>query len=124
MVYTHRALVLHALMVLHGDSVGLVEDDVVLLIVPMFHANAWGLPYAAVFTGADLVLPGAEPRPERLVELAVTHRATVTACVATVWRDMLPHARGRDLSRLQSGAHRRWPAVAEPGQGVAGADAR
>ena len=100
-VYTHRSLVLHALMILHADSVGLVEDDVVLPIVPMFHANAWGIPYAAIFSGADLVLPGSEPRPELLVELLLAYEVSVTACVATVWRDMLPHARGHDLSGLR-----------------------
>jgi fatty-acyl-CoA synthase len=100
-VYTHRALVLHALMVLAADSIGLAEDDVVLPIVPMFHANAWGLPYAAALVGADLVLPGREPGPEALVRLVVTYRVSVTACVATVWRDMLPLAQGKDLSSLR-----------------------
>jgi fatty-acyl-CoA synthase len=100
-VYTHRSLVLHALMVLQADSVGLVEDDVVLPIVPMFHANAWGLPHASVFAGADIVLPGVEPRPASLVDLMLTLGVSVTACVATVWRDMLPYARGHDLSRLR-----------------------
>jgi fatty-acyl-CoA synthase len=100
-VYTHRSLVLHALMVLQADSVGLVEDDVVLPIVPMFHANAWGLPYASVFVGADIVLPGVDPRPAVLVDMILTCDVSVTACVATVWRDMLPHARGHDLSRIR-----------------------
>jgi fatty-acyl-CoA synthase len=100
-VYTHRSLVLHALMVLQADSVGLVEDDVVLPIVPMFHANAWGLPHASVFAGADLVLPGVDPRPATLVDLMLRLDVTVTACVATVWRDMLPYARGHGFPRLR-----------------------
>jgi len=100
-VYSHRSLVLHALMVLQADSLGITEGDVVLPIVPMFHANAWGLPYASVFAGADLVLPGAAHGPLLLVDLIERYQVSVTACVATIWRDMLPHARGRDLSRIR-----------------------
>ncbi|MCW2840528.1 MAG: long-chain fatty acid--CoA ligase [Aeromicrobium sp.] len=114
-VYTHRSLLLHALMILQADSIGLVEDDVVLPIVPMFHANAWGLPYAAVFVGADIVLAGAEPRPESLVDLMVTHDVSVTACVATVWRDMLPFAQGTRprLRRALSGGGPLSPSLAK-----------
>ncbi|HWO64920.1 MAG TPA: long-chain-fatty-acid--CoA ligase [Umezawaea sp.] len=102
-VYSHRSLVLHALMLMPADSAGISEHDVVLPIVPMFHANAWGLPHAAVLAGADLVLPGTATTPAELVDQLETHRVSLTGGVATVWRDLLPHARGRDFSHLRRG---------------------
>ena len=62
-VYSHRALVLHSLMAALPDSNGASAQDTVLPVVPMFHANAWGLPYAATFVGAALVLPGPSSIP-------------------------------------------------------------
>ena len=63
-VYSHRALVLHSLMAALPDTNGASAQDTILPVVPMFHANAWGLPYTATFVGAALVLPGPEARPE------------------------------------------------------------
>jgi fatty-acyl-CoA synthase len=99
--FSHRSIVLHALMSLSADALALSESDVVMPIVPMFHANAWGLPFSATFTGADLVLPGHGSEPSRLVDLLETHRATCAGAVVTVWRDMLPHTAGHDLSHLE-----------------------
>ena len=62
-VYSHRALVLHSLVAALPDAMCISSRDTILPVVPMFHANAWGLPYAAAFAGAGLVLPGAAPRP-------------------------------------------------------------
>jgi fatty-acyl-CoA synthase len=64
---------------------GLCESDTVLPVVPMFHANAWGLPYAAVMTGARLVMPGPHLDPASLVDLFVRERVTLTAGVPTIW---------------------------------------
>ena len=65
-VYSHRSTVLHALIVNQADAIGLRERDTVMPIVPMFHANAWGLPYAAALAGAKLVLPGPKMDPADL----------------------------------------------------------
>ncbi len=83
------------------DAIGLSEVDVVMPIVPMFHANAWALPYSAAFAGADLLLPGHGRTGKELVDLLEEHGVTVTAAVASVWRDMLPHAEGRNLNTLR-----------------------
>lgn len=100
-VYSHRSVVLVALMALATDVMGLGVTDVVMPIVPMFHANAWGLPYSSAFAGADLVLPGHGRSGADLVDLLVEHQVTITAAVASVWRDMLPHTPGRDWSHLR-----------------------
>lgn len=100
-VYSHRSIVLVALMSMSADVFGICASDVVMPIVPMFHANAWGLPYAAAFAGSDLVLPGHHLTSTELVHLMESRRVSVAAAVATVWRDMLPHASGRDWHNLR-----------------------
>ncbi|MET1087519.1 MAG: long-chain fatty acid--CoA ligase [Arthrobacter sp.] len=100
-LYDHRSIILHAMSLLFGDVFALGAADVVMPIVPMFHANAWGLPYAAALSGASLVLPGRTSAPEKLAELMEQERITVSAAVTTVWRDLLPHLRGRDVSMLR-----------------------
>ena len=62
-VYSHRSAVLHSLIALTADGFGLTERDVVMPVVPMFHANAWGLPYGCLMAGTDLVLPGPRMTP-------------------------------------------------------------
>jgi fatty-acyl-CoA synthase len=105
-VYSHRALVLHTLLVGLADVLGVSEPDVVLPIVPMFHANAWGLHLAATLLGAKLVLPGPYLDPESVLELLEGERVTLAAGVPTVWLGLLqaldaaPGA--RDLSALRS----------------------
>jgi fatty-acyl-CoA synthase len=100
-LYSHRSVVLHSLLLLGADVFALSERDVVAPIVPMFHVNAWGLPYAAMQCGSDLVLPGPLKDPAELVSLLSRHRVTFSAAVATVWRDLIPALAGHDLSSLR-----------------------
>ena len=87
-VYSHRSTVLHSLSVCMASVFGLTQHDRVLLIVPMFHANAWGLPYAGWLTGADLLMPGRFLQPEPLCRLIAEERATVAGAVPTIWNDV------------------------------------
>ncbi|MFC5959474.1 long-chain fatty acid--CoA ligase [Streptomyces pratens] len=100
-LYDHRSIVLHAMTLLMADTFAISEDDTVMPIVPMFHVNAWGLPYAALMAGANLVMPGPVMSPERLVRGMEACRVTFAAAVAAVWRGMLPHVGDADLSTLR-----------------------
>jgi fatty-acyl-CoA synthase len=91
-LYSHRSSVLHALGQGIADSAGLREADRVLPVVPMFHANAWGLPYAAGLLGSDLVLPGADLSGPTLSALIAEERVTIAGGVPTIWMDILRHA--------------------------------
>jgi len=84
-VYSHRALVLHSFALALADCMGLSERDVLLPVVPMFHANAWGIPFAAIMVGAKLALPGPYLDPESLLDLAEQERVTLAAGVPTIW---------------------------------------
>ncbi|HSQ04568.1 MAG TPA: AMP-binding protein, partial [Burkholderiales bacterium] len=88
-VYTHRSLVLHSLANSTVDYLGLGNNDTVCPVVPMFHVNAWGLPYTTVMMGAKLVLPGPHLDPESLLDLYERERVTVTAGVPSVWHGIL-----------------------------------
>ena len=88
-VYTHRSNVLHAFMAAGVDTLALSEKDTVLPIVPMFHANAWGLPYGCLFAGANMVLPGRFTQPQILLELMTERRVTFAAGVPSVWLALL-----------------------------------
>ncbi|SFF66463.1 fatty-acyl-CoA synthase [Fontimonas thermophila] len=88
-VYSHRSTMLHALAAALPDSVGLSFNDVVLPVVPMFHANAWGLPYAATMVGAKQVFPGPFLDAESLLDLYQHERVTVTGGVPTIWMSIL-----------------------------------
>jgi fatty-acyl-CoA synthase len=88
-VYSHRSIVLHSIVSAMADALGVCQTDTVLPVVPMFHANAWGLPYACVMVGAKMVLPGPHLDPESLTELFEAERVTVTAGVPTIWMGML-----------------------------------
>jgi fatty-acyl-CoA synthase len=87
-VYSHRSTVLHSMSVNAGIAVGLTEDDRVLPIVPMFHANAWGLPYAAWYAGASFVMPDRFLQAEPLAKLIESERPTVAGAVPTIWSDL------------------------------------
>lgn len=100
-VYSHRSTVLHSLVSLTTDSLGVGERDVVCPVVPMFHVNAWGIPYSAVMAGTTLVFPGPSMRPEALADLMDRHRVTCTAGVPTIWMGMLPLLDKHDLSSLR-----------------------
>jgi fatty-acyl-CoA synthase len=101
-VYSHRSMVLHTFGVMMADTIGVCERDVVLPVVPMFHANAWGLAHAGVATGATLVMPGADLSPVALAKLIEEERVTVAAGVPTIWMGVLPELAGRDISALRS----------------------
>ena len=88
-VYSHRALVLHSLVAALPDQLSVSGRDTILPVVPMFHANAWGLPYAAALAGANLVLPGPHLDPESVLDLCAQERVTMAAGVPTVWIAML-----------------------------------
>ncbi|GIH28622.1 long-chain-fatty-acid--CoA ligase [Acrocarpospora phusangensis] len=100
-LYSHRSIVLHALMLLGVDAFAISERDVVMPIVPMFHVNAWGLPHAAMLAGSDLVLPGPATSPAELAHRMARHRVTFTAGVPAVWRGLLPLLGELDLSSLR-----------------------
>lgn len=102
-LYSHRAQVLHAMSVGMAAVLGITERDVVFPVVPMFHAFAWGLPYAAPFVGADLVLHGADSSPLALAGIIAEHGVTVTAGVPTIWKSLIPaiEAGEVDLSSLR-----------------------
>ncbi len=88
-LYSHRSSVLHAMSLMTKDSFAIGESDVIMPVVPMFHVNAWGLPYAAVFSGAKLVLPGPYPNGYDLINLIESQQVTLAAGVPSVWVDIL-----------------------------------
>jgi fatty-acyl-CoA synthase len=102
-VYSHRSAYLHSMGVCLGNTLGVCESDRVLPVVPMFHANAWGLPYAAVLSGADLIMPDRFLQPEPLVKLIEAERPTLAGAVPTIWSGLLQHIRqyGGDISSLR-----------------------
>ncbi|UUV26035.1 MULTISPECIES: long-chain fatty acid--CoA ligase [Lysinibacillus] len=102
-VYTHRSIVLHSLTAGLADSIAICESDVVLPVVPMFHANAWGLPFASVAFGSTQVLPGPMFTPQLLLELFDVYKVTLTAGVPTIWLGVLQEQRQnpRDLSSMR-----------------------
>ena len=101
-VYSHRSTLLHSLATLFADGVGLRERDVVLPVVPMFHANAWGLPYGCLLAGSSLVLPGPGMTPDAILALVAEHRVTLAAGVPTIWMGLLPKLGEYDVSSLRA----------------------
>ena len=88
-LYSHRALVLHSMGAALPDAMNISSRDTVLPVVPMFHANAWGIPYTATMMGASLVLPGPKLDAESVLDLLAEEKVTLTAGVPTVWMAML-----------------------------------
>jgi fatty-acyl-CoA synthase len=88
-IYSHRALVLHSFASAMADSFAISNHDTVLPVAPMFHANAWGLPYTCVMTGARLILPGPNVEAESVLDLIEQERVTVACGVPTVWLGVL-----------------------------------
>jgi fatty-acyl-CoA synthase len=101
-VYSHRSMALHTIAVTMADGIGVRESDVILPVVPMFHANAWGLAHAAVAVGASLVMPGPDLTPPALATLIEQEHVTVAAGVPTIWMGVLPELAGRDTSALRA----------------------
>ncbi len=103
-IYTHRGLVLHSYALGLSDAMGMSERDVILPVVPMFHVNAWGMPFAAVFFGTTQVLPGPGLNPKLLLDLIEQENVTITAGVPTIWLAVLKEQEEnpRDLSSLRA----------------------
>ncbi len=91
-LYSHRSNVLHSLAECLHDSLDIRAGDRVLPVVPMFHANAWGLPYACGLVGASLVMPGRFLQPEPIARLIEEERVTIAGAVPTIWMDLLAYA--------------------------------
>ena len=106
-LYSHRSISLHSSATLMTDANGLSRADRVLAVVPMFHANAWGLPYGAALAGADLILPDRFLTAEPLAKLIAAERPTLMGCVPTIFADLLRYADAHpevDLSSLSNAA--------------------
>jgi fatty-acyl-CoA synthase len=88
-VYSHRALVLHSFACATADAFALSHHDTVLPVAPMFHANAWGLPYTCVMVGAKFILPGPCVDPESVLDLIEQEHVTIAGGVPTVWLGVL-----------------------------------
>jgi fatty-acyl-CoA synthase len=101
-VYSHRSSYLHTVSAMTVDSLGAREGDVIMPVVPMFHANAWGLAHAGVAAGSNLVMPGPDLSPKALADLIVDEKVTVAAGVPTIWMGVLPELEGRDTSSLRA----------------------
>ncbi|MGH3254121.1 MAG: long-chain fatty acid--CoA ligase [Streptosporangiaceae bacterium] len=102
-VYSHRSSYLHSMGACLGNAFAISERDRVLPVVPMFHANAWGLAYAGLLSGAALILPDRYLQPAALVRLIGDERVTLAGGVPTIWAGVLSHIRdeGGDLSTLR-----------------------
>ncbi len=106
-LYSHRSISLHSSATLMADANGLSRADRVLAVVPMFHANAWGLPYGAALAGSDLILPDRFLSAESLAKLIAAERPTLMGCVPTIFADLLRYADEHsevDLSSLTNAA--------------------
>ncbi|HEX4475453.1 MAG TPA: long-chain fatty acid--CoA ligase [Polyangiaceae bacterium] len=104
-LYSHRSTSLHTLMLCMVDTKGISERDAVMPVVPMFHANAWGMAHAALAVGAKLVFPGPDLRPEAILDLMSGEHVTFAAAVPTIWLGALAlldeHPRRWDLSHVR-----------------------
>ncbi len=105
-LYSHRSVALHSTAALISDALGLCRQDKALVVVPMFHANAWGIPHAAALCGADLLLPDRFLQAEALAKLIEQERPTIMGCVPTIFADLLRYADSNevDLSCLRNAA--------------------
>ena len=102
-LYTHRSNYLHTLRALQADAIALTRSDTLLIAVPMFHANGWGLPFAAPAVGAKLVLPGRQTDGASLAALMRDEAVTLAAGIQTLWLGVLDHldAVGGELPALK-----------------------
>lgn len=103
-VYSHRGIVLHSYSLGLADTTALSEQDSAMAVVPMFHVNAWGLPFAATWFGSTQVMPGPRFTPKTLAELISTQGVTITAGVPTIWLGLLKEleAGNYDTSSLRA----------------------
>jgi fatty-acyl-CoA synthase len=124
--YTHRANYLHTLRQLQADVAGITARDAVLTVVPMFHANAWGLPFAVPAAGGKLVLPGRQADGTSLAELIDAEQVTIAVGVPTVWLGLMDYLDGSgralpSLKRIMVGGSPMPPALMQriEGHGIA-----
>jgi fatty-acyl-CoA synthase len=105
-LYSHRSICLHSTASLMTDGLGLSRRDRALVVVPMFHANAWGIPHGAALSGSDLIMPDRFLQAEPLARLIEAERPTVMGCVPTIFSDLLRYADEHDvdLSSLKNAA--------------------
>ena len=103
-IYTHRCLFLHSFALAMADTFGISEEDTVLQIVPMFHANGWGIPYAGVMVGSKLVFTGRHLQPADIATLLQNERVTFTAGVPTIWMGLYSYLESNphDLSSVRT----------------------
>ena len=103
-LYSHRSMYLHTLGANQAMALGLTENDVVMPVVPQFHAMAWGLPYACPLAGADVVMPGPDLRPSILADLIESYQITVAAGVPSIWNGLYHELKEnrRDVSSLRA----------------------
>ena len=92
-LYSHRAIFLHSLLAMTTDTLHLSERDTMLPVVPMFHANAWGQPFACAMAGAKLVFAGSDVSPQNIVGLIQSENVTIAAGVPTIWNALLQYMR-------------------------------
>jgi fatty-acyl-CoA synthase len=123
--YTHRSNFLHTLRLLQADVLGVRSTDTVLPVVPMFHANAWGLPFAVPAVGGKLVLPGRHADGASLARLIAAEEVTIAVGVPTVWLGLCDHleatgARVPSLQRIVVGGTPMPPALMERIEGQLG----
>ena len=95
-VYSHRSSVLHSIGAMLADTVAVSERDVVMPVVPMFHANAWGLAHAGVMAGSAFAFPGPQMTPKAIAQLMEDEKVTLAAGVPTIWMGALDELEGRD----------------------------
>ena len=102
-LYSHRSTVLHSFGINMADSIAISARDIVMAVVPMFHVNAWGCPYASAMTGARMVLPGPNLDGASLVGLIDTYRVSLALGVPTIWQGLLAAAKksGSELPSLE-----------------------
>ncbi len=100
-VYSHRSTVLHSMGAGHADAMGIRQRDRVMPVVPMFHANAWGIPYTASMSGASLIFPGPRMTPVDIAELIAAEKVTMAAGVPTIWQGVLQLDEQPDLSSVR-----------------------
>jgi fatty-acyl-CoA synthase len=101
-LYSHRSTFLHAYAGLTTSTLGLTDRDVLMPVVPMFHAMAWGEPYTAFLAGASLAMPGPDLSPAGLLSMIEAEHVTLSAGVPTIWMGMLPLLKDYDLSSLRA----------------------
>ncbi len=103
-LYSHRSMFLHTLGEALANALGVTESDIVLPVVPQFHAMAWGLPYACVMTGAEMVMPGPHLQGPPLAEMIDKYRVTIAAGVPTIWTGLYHElmANKRDISCIRA----------------------